>query len=659
MRVTRPAVTIAACAALVTTMVTGAPAHAADPLSPATSFSFTVNQDGTVVAPTDGGAIPNIDSVKSTLRAYYGTGTTKVDDPAYVFATDGLDGDDVSTVPQKTYLPNLDTSPYATNTKAVADAIDAALPDAPAANTAVVFDVDSTLLSDYGNEEDMSFNYSPAVNAIWVNHELFPAVAGMPALLRKLAGQGYKIYGITGRPAAQETHTLGNLVKAGYTSDGTATGTPLFDGDTLFTKDLANQPWVDCTADGSAATACSTVEYKALTRKHIQDTDGVTIAMNVGDQWSDLEGGYAAKSQKVPNPSYFLPSADITGAPAGDSAMVLPKMYTMAPDGSGGPTATDGDAIPNEGAVVSLIRAYYNAPSSGANKGIADKTTSPYITQLTALEASWTPKITTACQQGVATAAATRLAGSKATAALTTDTRAVTKATKAVARAVRQLKQAKRHHTGASHVVRQKKKALAKARRALTKARATLAADRAAIAAAKVVKDPAVVFDADDTTLWTYDMEDGAMGFAFNPALQDVWVQGKKFAATPGMPALAKAVAKAGCTVIGLTGRNTAQEDATIANLTEQGYVDAAGKPLFTAANYYTKWVSPATPPAYITCADPAKCTTIEYKSGTRKYLESQKGLDIVANLGDQFSDLIGGAADATYKLPNPTYYLP
>ena len=33
--------------------------------------------------------------------------------------------------------------------------------------------------------------------------------------------------------------------------------------------------------------------------------------------------------------------------------------------------------------------------------------------------------------------------------------------------------------------------------------------------------------------------------------------------------------------------------------------------------------------------------------------------LDIVANFGDQFSDLIGGHSQRAIKLPNPTYYLP
>ena len=61
----------------------------------------------------------------------------------------------------------------------------------------------------------------------------------------------------------------------------------------------------------------------------------------------------------------------------------------------------------------------------------------------------------------------------------------------------------------------------------------------------------------------------------------------------------------------------------------------------------------------YITCAA-AKCTTIEYKSQTRSTSSrGGGGYDIVANFGDQFSDLIGGYADRAVKLPNPTYYLP
>jgi len=34
-------------------------------------------------------------------------------------------------------------------------------------------------------------------------------------------------------------------------------------------------------------------------------------------------------------------------------------------------------------------------------------------------------------------------------------------------------------------------------------------------------------------------------------------------------------------------------------------------------------------------------------------------GHDVVANFGDQLSDLKGGHADRTFKMPNPNYFLP
>ena len=54
----------------------------------------------------------------------------------------------------------------------------------------------------------------------------------------------------------------------------------------------------------------------------------------------------------------------------------------------------------------------------------------------------------------------------------------------------------------------------------------------------------------------------------------------------------------------------------------------------------------------------PSGCTTTEYKSGTRKYISSL-GNTIVADFGDQYSDLLGGDAGHQVKLPNPMYYLP
>ncbi len=46
------------------------------------------------------------------------------------------------------------------------------------------------------------------------------------------------------------------------------------------------------------------------------------------------------------------------------------------------------------------------------------------------------------------------------------------------------------------------------------------------------------------------------------------------------------------------------------------------------------------------------------FKTSARRKLAAQ-GYDIVLNVGDQDSDLVGGYADRTFKIPNPFYYIP
>ena len=50
--------------------------------------------------------------------------------------------------------------------------------------------------------------------------------------------------------------------------------------------------------------------------------------------------------------------------------------------------------------------------------------------------------------------------------------------------------------------------------------------------------------------------------------------------------------------------------------------------------------------------------TTIAYKSRERARIE-RRGYTIVANVGDQDSDLAGGHAERAFKLPNPFYFIP
>jgi predicted secreted acid phosphatase len=175
----------------------------------------------------------------------------------------------------------------------------------------------------------------------------------------------------------------------------------------------------------------------------------------------------------------------------------------------------------------------------------------------------------------------------------------------------------------------------------------------------------AILLDVDDTTLATYNYEI-ASNWAFNPTTNGVFVTNQAFPAVPGMVDMVSAAAKEGYAIFFLTGRGAAQEPATLGNLTKDGVGVDAGYPSPSTLSdgedgLFTK---PAVVdyPDYLRAAcagDPnGSCTTIHYKSATRAHIESL-GYDIVANFGDQFSDLEGGFSDRTFKLPNPNYFLP
>jgi HAD superfamily, subfamily IIIB (Acid phosphatase) len=159
---------------------------------------------------------------------------------------------------------------------------------------------------------------------------------------------------------------------------------------------------------------------------------------------------------------------------------------------------------------------------------------------------------------------------------------------------------------------------------------------------------PAIVVDVDDTTLLTYNYEQ-EQGFGYTPASNSAYIQSKTMDPVFGMPQLVDRAAAQGITVFYVTGRPEAQRAPSAANLAAAGYTPAAD-----ADHLFLK--NSANPPAYLPCG--ATCTTVQYKSGTREHIESE-GYDIVADFGDQYSDLSGGSTGRTFKLPNPMYYLP
>jgi predicted secreted acid phosphatase len=155
-----------------------------------------------------------------------------------------------------------------------------------------LFDIDDTTLNTYSYEIYSGFVYNPTTNAAFVNSGVFPAVFGMPDLVQHAVADGYTVFFLTGRPISQLAGTKANLVSVGY---------PAVPDSQLYLKDTT-APWL-ANCGGSA---CTTTQYKSATRQHIESL-GYDIVGNFGDQFSDLNGGFADKTFKVPNPMYYLP----------------------------------------------------------------------------------------------------------------------------------------------------------------------------------------------------------------------------------------------------------------------------------------------------------------------------------------------------------------
>jgi hypothetical protein len=243
-------------------------------------------------SPTSASQIQNIDQVKTAIKGYYGDTTTAQVDPV----PNDIDGGD------KALHQFSPTGSYANEMAGIVDGAMRYLrkPNAGSGSgtKAVLFDVDDTTLNTYSYEIYSSFVYNPATNAYFVNACLttgcvFPAVPHMVDLEHYAESKGYTVFFLTGRPISQHDGTVANLTNAGYDVDNS----------NLYLKDAsgATEPWLS-----SCAPTCTTVQYKSLTRQHIESL-GYNIVANFGDQFSDLSGGFADATFKIPNPMYYLP----------------------------------------------------------------------------------------------------------------------------------------------------------------------------------------------------------------------------------------------------------------------------------------------------------------------------------------------------------------
>lgn len=161
--------------------------------------------------------------------------------------------------------------------------IDKALASGKFDKPAVVFDIDETLLSNYSAFESMKFSFNQRTWQRWVNSAKAPAIEPMLELYNYLIQQGVSVFIITGRKEKSLRQTKKNLTKSGYV-----------DWTNLFLR----QKWaVDIPAE----------TYKTKIRQQLVEKDGYQILASFGDQESDLSGGFAEQTFKLPNYIYLIP----------------------------------------------------------------------------------------------------------------------------------------------------------------------------------------------------------------------------------------------------------------------------------------------------------------------------------------------------------------
>jgi hypothetical protein len=148
-------------------------------------------------------------------------------------------------------------------------------------------------------------------------------------------------------------------------------------------------------------------------------------------------------------------------------------------------------------------------------------------------------------------------------------------------------------------------------------------------------KKLAIVFDIDETTLSNYTAIE-ADNFTFGTNSQNE-AQNKIGTAIPPSLALFNLAKEKHIAIFLITGRRENVRTPTAENLAEQGYT-----------GYKQLILRPVG----------GTGTTVDYKAGERAKIEDQ-GYRIVANVGDQYSDLAGGHSGVAFKLPNPFYFLP
>jgi acid phosphatase len=160
-----------------------------------------------------------------------------------------------------------------------------------AVKPAIVLDIDETALSNWPAYRlngwgrvvngPCDLQLGPCGLRAWQALGQSKAIAPTLALVRFARERAVAVFFISGRPASLREATERNLREQGY-------------------------QWTSVIVWPEGAQFASAVDFKAPERRKIAE-QGYTIMLSMGDQQSDLDGGYAERTFKLPNPVYFMP----------------------------------------------------------------------------------------------------------------------------------------------------------------------------------------------------------------------------------------------------------------------------------------------------------------------------------------------------------------
>lgn len=153
-------------------------------------------------------------------------------------------------------------------------------PAAQRTRLAAVFDIDETLLCNLPHMRKMDFGYVKAEWDAWVDSGQAPPIGPVRDLLLHARQLGVAVFILSGRAEADRAGTEKNLRAVGA-------------------ADVAGL-WFK-----PADPAQTTETFKTRCRGKIE-ADGYTIVLNIGDQDSDLAGGHAERTFKLPDPFYII-----------------------------------------------------------------------------------------------------------------------------------------------------------------------------------------------------------------------------------------------------------------------------------------------------------------------------------------------------------------